>query len=424
MDPFGLLSLETKVLIFILLRSEDDAGRLRQASPVMLRHFLHYKAYISRQQLLIDLDNDLLQDAMAIIQFPTTRATPRDEHETAVAHHLAKWSRGKFPNPLVTEDKRSLVKLGGLFRRLNMYMSDYMAKATSPSIPRAYLCLDNVSRGKSHSRYTNEPFNLNQLDYGEKKRLLQAFLRYKLFCKVEYPRVRAEDKPKRTRFLASKGGNRLNKCELEGIRCVHEYVRSLYGALLAHCSGVHRPEPEVQVTSRSCHWHFNADLYGSDLELPGIYTHHTPMLADYGFQLITTLIHVATRGERGREKATKWFQKFFHETGPMLKRSLPSPGGLALAFDHPRSRAKDFEKTPGVCKKLYAAIRSEEWIGSANEPSDSALRRSVFRQRAWFLLDDARLYPRSLSHFPLKRHMTMGHGRRKSLCTQLSQTRL
>ncbi|KAJ4311428.1 hypothetical protein N0V84_010450 [Fusarium piperis] len=307
---------------------------------------------------------------MAIVHFPTTQATPRDEYETAVALHLAKWSRSKFPNPLVTEDKKSLVKLGGLFRRLHKYMSDYMAKATSPSVPRAYLCLDNVSRGRSRSRYTHEPFNLNQLNYSEKKRLLQAFLRYELFCRVEHPRTKKEDEKKRTRFLASKGGNRLNKCELEGIRCVHEYARSLYGALLAHCSGVLRPEPEVQFASRPSHWHFNADLYGADLELPGIYTRNTPMLADYGFKLISSLIHVATQGERGRQKIIKWFKTFVNETGPTLKRSIPYPGGLALAFDGPRARAKDFEKTPGVCKKLYASIRSEEWLGSANEPSE------------------------------------------------------
>ncbi|EEU44108.1 uncharacterized protein NECHADRAFT_25455, partial [Fusarium vanettenii 77-13-4] len=241
MDPFILLSLETRARILILLRSEDDMGRLCQASPVMLEHFLHYKAFISREQLSTDLDNDLLQDAMAIVHFPTTRGVPHDEYETAVTLHMANWSRRQFTNPLVTEDSRDLVKLGGLFRRLHKYMSDYMAKATSSSIPRAYLCLDNVSKGRSQSRYTHKPFNLNSLNYDEKKRLLQTFLRYELFYKVEHPRVKAEGFTERTRFLAVKGGNRLHKWELEGIRCVHEYVRSLYGAVLAHCSGVHRP---------------------------------------------------------------------------------------------------------------------------------------------------------------------------------------
>ncbi|KAJ3470133.1 hypothetical protein MRS44_000232 [Fusarium solani] len=424
MDPFISLSSETRAQILILLRSEDDMGRLCQASPVMLEHFLHYKVYISREQLSTDLDNDLLQDAMAIVHFPTTRATPHDEYETAVALHMAKWSRRQFPNPLVTENRKDIVKLGGLFRRLHKYMSDYMSKATSSSIPRAYLCLDNVSKGRSHSRYTHKPFNLSRLNYDEKKRLLQTFLRYELFYKVEHPRVKAEGVTERTRFLAVKGGNRLQKWDLEGIRCVHEYVRSLYGAVLAHCSGVHRPEPEVQIASRASHWHFNADLYGSDLELPTIYTHNTPMLADFGFELISTLIHVATRGEKGRQKAIKWFKLFVNETGPTLKRSIPFPGGLALNFDRPRTREKDFEKTPSVCQKLFAAIRSQEWLGSAYEPSEAALRRSVFRQRAWFLLDDSRLYPRPrLSHFPLKQHMK-NHSRKKSLCTQFSQTRL
>ncbi|RSL67208.1 hypothetical protein CEP54_003296 [Fusarium duplospermum] len=424
MDPFVSLSPETRARILILLHSEDDMGRLCMASPFMLRYYLHYKAYISREQLSNNLDNDLLQDAMAIIHFPSTRVTPHDEYETAVARHMSRWSHRQFPNPLVTEDRESIVKLGGLFRRLHKYMSDYMAKATSPSIPRAYLCLDNVSKGRSHSIYTHKPFDLNKLNYDEKKRLFQAFLRYELFYKVEHPRVKSEDVMERTRFLAIRGGTKLQKLDLEGIRCVHEYVRSLYGAVLAHCSGVHRPEPEVQMTSRPSHWHFNADLYGSDLGLPGIYTHNTPMLADFGFELISTLIHVATRGEKGRQKAIRWFKSFVHETEPTLKRSTPIPGGLALNFDRPRSRKNDFEKTPGVCQQLFATIRSEEWVGSAYEPSEAALRRSVFRQRAWCLLDDARLYPRSrLSHFPLKQHMK-NPSQRKSLCAQLSLTRL
>ncbi|KAM0417063.1 hypothetical protein ACHAPT_012969 [Fusarium lateritium] len=424
MDPFVSLSAETRSQVLILLRSEDDIGRLCRASPVMLKHYLDYKIYISRAQLTVHLDDDLLQDAMAIARFPTTQAIDYNEYEAAVSLHLAKWSRRQLPNPLASGDDSSLVKLGNLFRRLEKYMSDYMAKATSPSVPRAYLCLDNVSQGQSQSRYTHAPFDLGRLNKDEKKRLFQAFLRYELFCRVDHPRTRSEDVHNRTRFFAVKECRRLQQWELEGIRCVHEYVRCLYGAVLAHCSGVIRPQPAVQISSRPSYWHFDADPYSSDLGFPGIYSHTTPKMADYGFRIISFLINTATQGEKGRRKATKWFESFTKDS-PTLKRSLPVPGGLALAFDYPRSRAGDFRRGPGMCQKLFAVMRSQERLGSLIEPSEASLRRSVFRQRAWVLLDNARLYPRArLSHFPSKRDITCHTRKGKALCAQLSRAQL
>ncbi|KAK5629069.1 hypothetical protein RRF57_004784 [Xylaria bambusicola] len=91
MDPFDKLPAEPCLEILIATCSKRTIKQLMQASPVMLRQFVAHKEYINRKLVVTeaDLDDDMVQDAIAIILFP-----PRDDSSYFVPfdNHCLSWS--------------------------------------------------------------------------------------------------------------------------------------------------------------------------------------------------------------------------------------------------------------------------------------------------------------------------------------------
>ncbi|KAF5698699.1 hypothetical protein FMUND_15038 [Fusarium mundagurra] len=67
MDPFDKLPAELRLSILIHTRSKWSVSSLTRASPAMLRQYHTHERYIARSLIAADFDDEMVQDAMAII---------------------------------------------------------------------------------------------------------------------------------------------------------------------------------------------------------------------------------------------------------------------------------------------------------------------------------------------------------------------
>ncbi|KAK6216995.1 hypothetical protein QIS74_07109 [Colletotrichum tabaci] len=68
MDPFKKLPAELRVEILVKIRCRRTTSQqLIQASPIMREQYLTSKEHITRTLLALDLDAEMVRDAMAVI---------------------------------------------------------------------------------------------------------------------------------------------------------------------------------------------------------------------------------------------------------------------------------------------------------------------------------------------------------------------
>ncbi|KAK5635946.1 hypothetical protein RRF57_011658 [Xylaria bambusicola] len=72
MDPFNELPPELREEILIATNSKCSILQLIRASPTMPRQYVHSKEFIERKLFDVDaeFDDDMLNDAIAVIRFP------------------------------------------------------------------------------------------------------------------------------------------------------------------------------------------------------------------------------------------------------------------------------------------------------------------------------------------------------------------
>ncbi|KAL4725813.1 hypothetical protein ACLX1H_006487 [Fusarium chlamydosporum] len=260
-DPFTKLPAELRLHIIMSTTCMTTISRLIRASPPMLQQYLANKRYIQRN--VIDYDEVMMQDAMAIILIPrlcrTSKKVPDEKAVTRARTVLQDWSIGQLPHPIMSDNNTS--QLGVLHNKILILAEDYISKATASFPPREYCCLPQVqppSSANGHLMFKGVKvaprFNFADLSASEKKRVLKAFLRHELMCRVSTLFPDAVDWPMRT----SESGIRCEVCpsmpdavylpmrsisqaEIEGINCVGDYYCSLYGAIFAQCSDAQLP---------------------------------------------------------------------------------------------------------------------------------------------------------------------------------------
>ncbi|KAI0969595.1 hypothetical protein F4678DRAFT_463383 [Xylaria arbuscula] len=153
----------------------------------MLRLYIAHKKYLDRKLLVteIDLDDDMVQDAMAIILFPRTHVL---DHPSAYHYpyldHWRSWAYRRFQNPLKQETRtnemaQNLVKeIDKLYHKMLMFIEDYLTKATSACPSREYLCLPHPGGHLTFKdRTVCTRFYVAQCHDTERRRLMRAFLR-------------------------------------------------------------------------------------------------------------------------------------------------------------------------------------------------------------------------------------------------------
>lgn len=229
MDPFSLLPPELRLIILTSMHTYEEAVSATRASPALLHVFRATEGAVIKGYVKYNLPASLLQDALAIIHFPRSQASP-EERVALVDAHLQNWGAKKLPDPCAhhTLDISTMLELNGLCRKLWLYIKDYLSKATSPYLFQAYRFLPNWS----HDRLLGNPvqqqlgatkdlhaFDMESLSSTQRRQILQAFLRYEVICKIYGP-VASEP------GLADSAPNPANPAE--------QFFRSWNWRILAH----------------------------------------------------------------------------------------------------------------------------------------------------------------------------------------------
>ncbi|KAK8057349.1 hypothetical protein PG996_011286 [Apiospora saccharicola] len=405
MDFFQCLLPELRLVILEQIRSKRVVLQLIQASPAMLKQYIASKESITRAQLASDLDEEMVQDAMAIILFPS-RMYPVNPSAGLVQGHLfASWASKRLPNPLrkpaESQNARLIRDLGRLHGRLLLFIEDYLTKATAVFPPREYVCLPALSPTQTHLTFTGTQvspiFDVAHLTDGERNRLLKAFLRHHLMSLV----YRHRDWHDNVRHcyrteLYQYGGRDFQPFEQEAIFCVRAYLESLYGTLFAQCSDSWLPELAPNSTSLSPHGlqypdnlYFNPQSYASDFGVNSDDLKIVSEMAGFGLDLAWAFLRPAIAGRQGQDQLRSWFKKICKDRW-RARFAWKSPKDLSPAVRILGSY-QDRQRGPGMYRILYSRIESGHH-----------LQRRMYRQRAWVFFDDARFYPSAFGkpHFP------------------------
>lgn len=392
-------------MILLCLKTRSNIKPLLSASPTLLQNYLESKEQIQRTHLQAEFPGDMLQDALAVANFPSKNP----------CLHIWDWREGQLPDPFLHHDSGSIDRLDRLYSRLAIYIEDYITKATSIYPPRAYLCIPNPNSNVDQLQFRGQPIGtdivrLDALTHAERKRLFRAFMRYELVSKIHHLEDSLELKV--IDSIVALTFKRFNRFESEALRCVQYYMKDLYGAIFAHLADSWLPDipsetvmetgqqtPDDGLRFPDDVW-FSSDTYAEDAFIDKSKTRELVFL---GFDLMTRLLS-APRDDRGCPMGlTEWLAKI-----PWRLQQKVWAGRLRMymLFD---TASCGFERNP-----RSAEDRSE--IGQLLHDSGSMafyfnlptlcnycnLQRRIYRQRAWMLLDSADHYPeRSISrHFP------------------------
>ncbi|KAM0548791.1 hypothetical protein ACHAPJ_009788 [Fusarium lateritium] len=255
MDFFSKLPLLVQSTIFTHLNSERCILQLIRASPVMLAHYVEYRPTITRyrltQILALDHDGIILQDALAVIQLPAVKmgSQPNLNPFTLppVLRTIRSWEAQEFRDPLLQSDQDNIARLYRFFSRLITFIEDYLAKALDPFPARAYLTLPDLASVVPQMLFKGRKVDIKPVAFGamrnaERFRLLKAFVRYELLCKVHHPKIWGRLKGDIYAEIIKRSNQNLMLKDYEALYCVHEYFKGLYGAIYAHCQDSWLPD--------------------------------------------------------------------------------------------------------------------------------------------------------------------------------------
>ncbi|PNP74269.1 hypothetical protein FNYG_12318 [Fusarium nygamai] len=413
MDPFTRIPAELRLQIFSYLPSKATISSLIQASPIMLEQYLGYKSTIIRNLLERDFDDQMIQDAMAIILYPSLRKARNSKlHFDA---HLLHWECHKLPNPLVTHDTVLLDQLDKLHSLLMVFVEDYITKATADFQPREYICLPQPTHSQSHLVFKGQKvtrrFDSGNLSEGERRRLLRAFLRVELGSLILRTASFESDSFAKRRLMSyvAFGANRRDE---EAIRCVWLYTSSLYGAIFAQCADAWLPvadaSPETGLLFPD-NVLMDPIEYGKDVGSKGEEKRSAiESMAQYGFSLIFTMIRFAT----AKPQYTSTLKSFVGKlcsfrtditSEDVFGRGMPWGGfhGLIPQTYHRNSGSGLVSDDQLWWKYLGGKLYLDH---------GGPIQYKIFQQRAWPIFDDDRHYPvntAALPVFPTKYFLEM-----------------
>ncbi|KAF4975880.1 hypothetical protein FZEAL_7392 [Fusarium zealandicum] len=422
MDPFSMIPPELRSEVLLYLGNRLDIAQLIRASPTMLAQYCASKLLIRRAFLKSELTDSLLQDALAIVQFPQARES--DEDSIVVRHHIEKWALAQLPDPFRQHDCTTIDILYRLYNRLSIYIHDYITKATAVFPPRAYLGLPDLSSKRRDRVFRDqkiglEVIRLDDLSNTERKRLLGAFLRYEVLCKIYRLQPGVWVKPDTYDDLVAIQSYKLQGWEHEAVRCVHGYVEDLYGALFAQYADSWLPDmTRVQWTllnqtisrtglifpNDTC---FSSADYYTDMNLGIEPSISASSLALLGLDQIASLI-MSPKDDHGRPRFLEpWLRGISNRYSRTFSFYAHPNHFLYQGSDMEEPEFEHWEECPGVYRELRRHIANPKDKDVPVEEPYARLQRKVYQQRAWVFFDDARCYPDQniSSHFPTRKQL-------------------
>lgn len=369
-----------------------------------------------------DLSSDLLQDFLAIIHFPRQQNELPDRH-LIIDKHLEQWGQKRFVNSFTTEDEDIVEHLVTIWLRVVDLVEDYLGKAVSKYPPRAYHNLPEsyLEGSDAHA------FNIKGLTTPERTRIIRAFLRHELICKVYHPRHRGLPRTYESErpdilngqgewtILSLYGPQQWTHWDFEELVCVHKYFCSLYGAVFARESSAWLPrQPTTNVPRRRGSGLvfpdsilFSPAAYAQDLGLhPNTWGCTASMLASYGLDLA---IHLLADARLGRINGP-WLRKlsrYINSASQIRCLKWGSNWPYESSF-----RGSGWETQNGwhdfLRGRLFQFSLNVEYF--VRIPEAIFHQVNVYRQRAWVFFDDCCFYPMPWEeHFPkLKEVHLMG----------------
>ncbi|RSL71816.1 hypothetical protein CEP54_001133 [Fusarium duplospermum] len=363
MDPFTSLPAELQVQILTQLQTNSLYQMIR-ASPAMLHEYTHSRGYIAGVFISQDFDDELMQDAMAVLTFPNLDNAVYPHR--VVDRHLKAWASKQFSNPLETHDQEAIEDLDRLRIRLRIFMGDYVAKAIARALFLQYRHLPSPSPTQSGI------FDVDRLSDAERRRLFQAFLRYEILCKVYRPTwAHGQYWPWNWKKLWEVRGIRdVPHWEEEALLCVHNYLESLYGAMIVRCNDARAREkrrPFVRFyDGYDTRWNpeYSVCLSKSEAQAASTLAHH-------GLDLVSSTLKVANSGIGGCRRLGSWFKAFTVEVTNRFVEPIPNTNLGTRTCE-----------TPGLYRKLISLSML-----------DFLMNSELYRQRAWAFFDDDRFMP-------------------------------
>ncbi|GKU11742.1 unnamed protein product [Fusarium langsethiae] len=357
----------------------------------MLKQYLADRSYI--EPYIIDYDQDMMLDAMAIVWIPNfcqTDQVPSDITREIALDTLNDWSTGRLPDPIKNKSDYLESLLNELHGRTLLLAEDYITKATASFPPRDYLCLPQIRRpsDQGHLMFkgvkVKPVLNFANLKASEKKWILKAFLRHELTCRVRRLFDDSQHLPKRW----------ICKAERDGILCVTEYYQTLYGAIFAHCSNSLFPgsptgplrESELNFPDT---FYFDGNTYAHKLNLSDdTWSKEFPdfvhWFAQLGLDRLINFLNYDMAKEDERECIKAKIQHTWDSGGLKNKRIRD------IRFDAIFREGKFYEKS-GRFSKRYTQL-----LPSFN----TTLQSDIARQRAWVFFEDTRFYPQETMERP------------------------
>ncbi|KAL3599996.1 hypothetical protein FPOAC2_04225 [Fusarium poae] len=392
-DPFTKLPAELRLRVIMSTNCTTTISQLIRASPSMLQQYLMDRRYIQRH--IIDYDEDMMQDAMAIILIPHWPITSKEEPDEDIVKRaravLEDWSNGQLPHP--TQHDHATSQLNELHNRILVLAEDYITKATASFPPREYLCLPQIQRPSANGHLmfkgvkVARRFDLADLTASEKKRVFKAFMRHELMSRANslFPwETREIHVPKRL----------VGKAESHGIICVRDYYCSLYGAMFAQCSDSQLPSSPTGTTLKTDlkfpdTFHFDANTYAHELDLhDATWREEFPDFASWfsrlGIDRLTEFLRYDMGNEDDRDALFDHLQDTWFNGGKKYGFGLDVP--WASIFNVSRS-------SHNAC---YDSNMFKQLSGSF----EKFLQWDIARQRAWVFFDDTRLYPQETIERP------------------------
>ncbi|OTB01418.1 hypothetical protein M426DRAFT_25722 [Hypoxylon sp. CI-4A] len=417
-------------LEILLLLDWKDIKNLGKVFPTMRLHATFFRSTLENSWAWYDFDDNLINDVMAIIEFPVATYPQSNQFLARVDQHLRRWASGGFIDPYTRRRSLGARSVQKLYKRCVRFICDYLAKAISCQLSTAYYNLPDLNVD-----LRDAPFDLGKLRPAERTRVFQSFLRYELICNIYYP----GEQPRISSFavqpqylhlvgwswdvlFAYKGQICLKASEIELLLCVHEYARCVYGSLMAWCGNIQPPQP--QNLSYPDNIRFGARRYAEALGLEFLGYTDIHMLSQRHDTRVTSalaagglfgragdmLIVMVPESERKRY-CREVFVRFSHivQSGrPAVPEEIIDyagrPWGQPADRNYGLHSYHNHVATVRFPKALVLRFR-HEFIPYRMTCLDDEFCANVLlgqhRQRAWAFFDTVRFYPKKDLPFPL-----------------------
>ncbi|KAF5598030.1 hypothetical protein FPCIR_3303 [Fusarium pseudocircinatum] len=374
----------------------------------MLWHFVTYKKgvirYILNDIVPFRTSGEILRDALIIIDI-SDQASAKRYRETR------SWQTMKVPEDFTVEQLQILWRF---FIRLVHFIEDYTSKATSVYPPRAYMGIPDVIDGSGSyfqgQRLENNAVKFTSLTSAERHRFFSAFVRHELLCKIFHPRNNyCGERIAMRRPLAKM----CQESDWKILLSVHAYYTTVYGALFARGANSWLPDiPELSQTGEPPlssvpreygllfpdNTFLNVREYEKDVDTNNRALAY--VLPCFGLDCLTQILLYIRKAIWHELILKTWLRTLpFVSCYDWSLWTEELPNSLTetefQSYSRPRTdqQGRDYNVINwGTSMTFSPGDRSHEWV--------KQVQLATYRQRAWGLFDDDRLYPKHAHHFP------------------------